>query len=199
MPGRAGRRRSDASLALLRPVATARWWRRPLGWWSRSLPLRVTSTVFVASVVVLVLGGFLLMQQATLGVLSGKRDSAANEARQAVNAAQAQLNATDLSGEVNVDKLLYDLASGFATRSGGSEQYQVIISARGQTITAGDATADSIPAALRDAGRVEPRPADDPDRGGLRRRPPVRRRARRRLGADPARARAATRSSWSSR
>jgi two-component system, OmpR family, sensor histidine kinase MtrB len=120
-----------------------------VGWWSRSLPLRVTSTVFVASVVVLVLGGFLLMQQATAGVLNGKRDSAANEARQAVNAAQAQLNATDLSGEVNVDKLLYDLAFGFANRSGGSEQYQVIISARGQTITAGDATADSIPTTLR--------------------------------------------------
>jgi two-component system sensor histidine kinase MtrB len=125
------------------------WWRRPLDWWSRSLPLRVTSTVFVASVVVLVLGGFLLMQQATAGVLNGKRESAGNEARQAVNAAQAQLNATDLSGEVNVDKLLYDLASGFANRSGGNEQYQVILSARGQTIIAGDATADSIPAELR--------------------------------------------------
>ena len=120
-----------------------------MDWWSRSLPLRVTSTVFVASVVVLVLGGFLLMQQATAGVLNGKRDSAGNEARQAVNAAQAQLNATDLSGEVNVDKLLLDLAKGFASRSGGSEQYQVIVSARGRTITSGDATADSIPDDLR--------------------------------------------------
>ena len=134
---------------LLRSWVPSGWWRRPLFWWSSSLPFRVTSTVFLASVVVLVLGGFLLMQQATLGVLSGKRESAGNEARQAVNSAQAQLNATDLSGEVNVDKLLYDLAFGFANRSGGSEQYQVIISARGQTITAGDATADSIPSELR--------------------------------------------------
>jgi two-component system sensor histidine kinase MtrB len=145
--GRSGR--SARLLARLRPVLSPHRWRRLLGWWSRSLPLRVTSTVFVASVVVLVLGGFLLMQQATLGVLSGKRESAGNEARQAVDAAQAQLNATDLSGEVNVDKLLIDLAKGFANRSGGSEQYQVIISARGQTITSGDATADSIPAVLR--------------------------------------------------
>lgn len=139
----------------LRAVARRGWWRSPLGLWSRSLPLRVTSTVFLASVVVLVLGGLLLMQQATSGVLNGKRESAANEARQAVNTAQAQLNATDLSGEVNVDKLLYDLAYGFAGRSGGSEQYQVIILARGQTITAGSATSDSIPTALRaqvDAG-----------------------------------------------
>jgi len=133
----------------VRPVATPHFWRRPLGWWSRSLPLRVTSTVFLASVVVLVLGGFLLMQQATAGVLNGKQDSAANEARQAVNSAQAQLNATDLSGEVNVDKLLLDLVKGFATRSGGGEQYQVIVSARGRTLTSGDVTAESIPAELR--------------------------------------------------
>ena len=133
----------------MRPVATPHFWRRPLGWWSRSLPLRVTSTVFLASVVVLVLGGFLLMQQATAGVLNGKQDSAANEARQAVNSAQAQLNATDLSGEVNVDKLLLDLVKGFATRSGGGEQYQVIVSARGRTLTSGDVTAESIPAELR--------------------------------------------------
>jgi two-component system sensor histidine kinase MtrB len=82
-------------------------------------------------------------------VLNGKQDSAANEARQAVNSAQAQLNATDLSGEVNVDKLLLDLVKGFASRSGGSEQYQVIVSARGRTLTSGDVTAESIPTALR--------------------------------------------------
>ncbi len=135
--------------------ARPRWWTHPLTWWSRSLPLRVVSTVFLGSVLVLVLGGFLLMQQATSGVLQGKQDSAENEARQAVNGAQAQLNSADLTGGVNVDKLLLDLATGFASRSGGGEQYQVIILARGQTITAGDATAESIPAALRrqvDAG-----------------------------------------------
>ena len=125
------------------------WWRRPLGWWWRSLPLRVVSTVFVGSVLVLVLGGFLLMQQATLGVLQGKRDTAENEARQAVNGAQAQLNAADLTGEVTPDKLLLDLATGFADRAGSDEQYQVIILARGQTITAGDATAASIPLTLQ--------------------------------------------------
>ena len=33
-------------------------------------------TVFVASVLVLVLGGFLLMQQATIGVMEGKTEAA---------------------------------------------------------------------------------------------------------------------------
>ena len=39
--------------------------------------------MFVASVLVLVLGGFLLMQQATIGVIDGKKAAAKIEARQA--------------------------------------------------------------------------------------------------------------------
>ena len=119
----------------------------PVAWWWRSLPLRVVLTVFVASVLVLVLGGFLLMQQATMGVIDGKKETAENEARQAVTTAQQQLNAVDLTGEVNVDKLLLDLATGFASRA---EQFEVIIIIpRGQTITAGNAAATSIPPALQ--------------------------------------------------
>jgi two-component system sensor histidine kinase MtrB len=103
-------------------------------------------TVFLASVLVLVLGGFLLMQQATIGVIDGKKETAKNEARQAVNTAQEQLYAADLTAEVNVDKLLLDLATGFASRA---EQYEVIILAHGQTITAGNAAVTSIPQRLR--------------------------------------------------
>jgi two-component system, OmpR family, sensor histidine kinase MtrB len=123
------------------------WWRFPITWWWRSLPLRVVLTVFLASVLVLVLGGFLLMQQATIGVLDGKKETAKSNARQAVNSAQQQLYAADLTGDVNVDKLLLDLAAGFANRAG--EQFEVIIIAGGQTITAGNAAASSIPPQLR--------------------------------------------------
>ena len=128
-------------------ILKSRWWRFPVAWWWRSLPLRVVLTVFVASVLVLVLGGFLLMQQATMGVIDGKKETAENEARQAVTTAQQQLNAVDLTGDVNVDKLLLDLATGFASRA---EQFEVIIIIpRGQTITAGNAAATSIPPALQ--------------------------------------------------
>ena len=127
-------------------ILKSRWWRFPVTWWWRSLPLRVVLTVFVASILVLVLGGFLLMQQATIGVIDGKKETAKNDARQAVNTAQQQLNAADLTGEVNVDKLLLDLATGFASRA---EQFEVIIIARGQMITAGNAVANSIPLVLR--------------------------------------------------
>ncbi len=134
-------------MVLMLRTLKSRWWRFPVTWWWRSLPLRVVLTVFVASVLVLVLGGFLLMQQATIGVIDGKKETAENEARQAVNTAQQQLNAADLTGEVNVDKLLLDLATGFANRPG--EQFEVIIISRGQTITAGNAAISSIPDALR--------------------------------------------------
>lgn len=117
-------------------------------WW-RSLPLRVISSVFVASVLVLVLGGFLLMRQATTGVLDAKQDSARSEARQAIQTAQQQLNGADLTGDVNVDKLLTDLAFGYANRSGGSGSYEVVILTSQQTITAGTVAASSIPSALR--------------------------------------------------
>jgi two-component system, OmpR family, sensor histidine kinase MtrB len=132
-------------VSILTPLKS-HWWRFPITWWWRSLPLRVVLTVFVASVLVLVLGGFLLMQQATIGVIDGKEETAKNEARQAVNTAQQQLNAADLTGGVNVDKLLLDLATGFANRA---EQFEVIIIAGGQTITAGNAATSSIPATLR--------------------------------------------------
>jgi two-component system, OmpR family, sensor histidine kinase MtrB len=127
-------------------MLNSRWWRFPINWWWRSLPLRVVLTEFVASVLVLVLGGFLLMQQATMGVIDGKKEAAKTEARQAVNTAQQQLNAADLTGNVNVDKLLLDLAIGFANRA---EQYEVIIITPDQTITAGNAVASSIPPGLR--------------------------------------------------
>ena len=126
-----------------------RWWRLPVEWWWQSLPLRVILSVFGASVLVLVLGGFLLMRQASIGVMEAKRDSVSIEARQALDAAQQQLNSADLTGDPNPDKKLTELALGFANRSGGSDQYDVIIISGGQTITAGDVSPASIPDTLR--------------------------------------------------
>ncbi len=130
-------------------ILRSRWWTFPATLWWRSLPLRVVLSVFLASVLVLVLGGFLLMQQATIGVLDGKKAAVSTDARQAVNVAQQQLNGADLTGGTDVDMLLLDLATGFANRAGGTSQFDVIIVSRGQTITAGNASPSSIPAQLR--------------------------------------------------
>src|SRR5215218_1312629 len=117
-------------------------------WW-RSLPLRVILSVFVASVLVLVLGGFLLMQRATSGVVEGKLESSETDARQAVTNAQQQLDATDLTGNVDTDMILVDLATNLANRASAGGQFETIILARGQTVTAGQAYPSSIPAGLR--------------------------------------------------
>ena len=125
------------------------WWGFPAALWWRSLPLRVIASVFVASVLVLVLGGFLLMQQATAGVLRGKQEVARDEARQAVNNAQQTLNAADLTGDdANVDQLLVNLGISFVNRSGGDEQYEVVLLMPGQSIS-GDVALSSIPGELR--------------------------------------------------
>jgi len=124
------------------------WWRVPADLWWRSLPLRVVASVFGASVLVLVLGGFLLMQQATTGVMEGKSETVRNEARQAVDDAQTQLNSAAVTGEVNVDERLYELANRFVVRNGGTERFEVVLLSRGQTITAGDVDPASVPSGL---------------------------------------------------
>ncbi len=125
------------------------WWRLPAALWWRSLPFRVIASVLGASLVVLVLSGFLLMQQATSGVMKSKQQVAENEARQAVNRAQQTLNNANLTGDDgNVDSLLYDLASSFANRTGGTGQYEVVVLTRNQTLTAGQVAVSSIPTTL---------------------------------------------------
>jgi two-component system, OmpR family, sensor histidine kinase MtrB len=126
------------------------WWKWPTIIWWRSLPLRVILSVFLASVLVLVLGGFMLMQRATNGVLDGKREAVESDARQAVSTAQQQLDAADLTGGVDVDKILVDLATSFANRSSAGGQFETIILAPRQTVTAGQADPSSIPANLRE-------------------------------------------------
>lgn len=136
---------SGSIMSAIRERFRSGWWKTPLTWWRRSLPFRVVLSVFVASVLVLLLGGFLLMQQATRGVIEGKQAAAEVESRQTINEAQRKLNAADLTGAADADNLLLDIAVGFAGRSGGGEQVEMIILARGQTITAGTAQASSIP------------------------------------------------------
>lgn len=116
-------------------------------WWG-SLPLRVVGTTLLASAIVLLLGGWLLMQQATDGVLAGKRQTALAEASVAVETAQRQLRAADLStGSVN--DLLTQLAFEMASRGNLSGQYQVIVQGPVSDIRSGRVLPESVPAELR--------------------------------------------------
>jgi len=125
-----------------------RWWRYPADLWWRSLPLRVIASVLCASVVVLVLGGFLLMQQATSGVMEGKERTVRDDARQAVESAQAQLNANPLTGTVDVDRLLFELTRGFVARNGGNGQFETVLVSSGASFSSGEVADRSIPPAL---------------------------------------------------
>ncbi|WP_460768634.1 MtrAB system histidine kinase MtrB [Mariniluteicoccus flavus] len=116
-------------------------------WWG-SLPLRVIGSILLASAVVLLLGGVLLMQQATDGVLSGKRQSALAEASVAVDTAQRKLRAADLT-TANVNDLLTQLAVEVANRGTLGGQYQVVVSGPVSDIRSGRVLPESVPAELR--------------------------------------------------
>lgn len=133
---------------------TSRWW-RPFRAWQESLPLRVVLTTFVASVVVMVLGGVLLMQQAAIGVLSAKNRAATNQVAQAAHTAQLRLNAQYLDNDTNVHEVLGQILSEISDRSGGRGGYDVILESKlGEQKSSGVKTS-SVPNNLRQQVRSD--------------------------------------------
>ncbi|MDO5500136.1 MAG: MtrAB system histidine kinase MtrB [Propionibacteriaceae bacterium] len=129
------------------------WLRRILSapsrlWWG-SLPVRVVGSTLVASVLVITLGGLLLLEQATAGVLSGKRRAAVAEASVAIDTAQRQLRAADIS-TTSVNDLLTQLTFEVANRGAVSGQYQVIVQGPVSDIRSGGVLPASIPVSLRE-------------------------------------------------
>lgn len=91
-------------------------------WWS-SLPLRVLATTFVASCVILILAGLVLMQQTATGIVEAKRASAVREATGMQRFMQEQLLLPELRGVASYEQLsrLVELAGAQAG------QFQVVI------------------------------------------------------------------------
>lgn len=110
--------------------------------------MRVVGSTLVASALVITLGGVLLMQQATQGVLEGKRRNALGEASIAVDTAQRQLNAADIS-TTSVNDLLTQLTFEVANRGTASGQYQVILQGPVSDIRSGGVLPASVPDNLR--------------------------------------------------
>ena len=90
------------------------------------MPLRVIGTTLLASAFVMVLGGMLLMRQASDGVLEGKKQSALVESSVAVDTAQRRLQAADFSSS-NVNELLTQLTYEVAYRGSLGGQYHVVL------------------------------------------------------------------------
>lgn len=126
------------------------WWVfQPIRAWRESLPLRVVLSTFIASVIVMVLGGVLLMQQAAIGVLSAKEKAATNQAVQATRTAQRRLRAQYIDNDTNVNEILVQILAEISDKSGGSGGYEVLLESRQGWHKSGSVQKSSIPADLR--------------------------------------------------
>nr|WP_204920166.1 MtrAB system histidine kinase MtrB [Microlunatus panaciterrae] len=127
-----------------------RWWQLPIRWWWRSLPFRVVASVSVASALILMLGGVLLMFRASQGVLAGKEQTSVAQAQAAVDAAQQRLDDVDLTTPTDVSDLLTQLGVEISNGGSSSGQYEVVLFGPVSKYRSGQASTESVPQALRD-------------------------------------------------
>ena len=126
--------------------------RRLFGWpgrvWGSSLPLRLITTTLIASWAILILGGWMILIQASHGILQGKQDSVVAEAGAALNRMQLSLTDANLAATSLTERLTQLVDQARAT----SEQYKIIIETPSGFIVTG-VVADTVPQTLRDAVR----------------------------------------------
>ena len=106
-------------------------------------------STLVASALVVTLGGVLLLALATEGVVSAKRTASIAEASVAIDTAQRQLRAADIT-TTSVNDLLTQLTFEVANRGAVSGQYQVIVQGPVSDIRSGGVLPESVPSALRE-------------------------------------------------
>ncbi|GAA2108437.1 two-component system sensor histidine kinase MtrB [Microlunatus panaciterrae] len=138
-----------AAMVTLSPTVR-RWWQLPIRWWWRSLPFRVVASVSVASALILMLGGVLLMFRASQGVLAGKEQTSVAQAQAAVDAAQQRLDDVDLTTPTDVSDLLTQLGVEISNGGSSSGQYEVVLFGPVSKYRSGQASTESVPQALRD-------------------------------------------------
>ncbi len=124
----------------------SRWGAPGRLWWS-SLPLRVISLTLMGSILVLLLGGFLLLRQASLGVMEGKKQSSLTEASNALGRMQEQLLETDLHTSSLYERL-NQLADDVGNQPG---QYHVMIQGPVSRFLSPGIKETTVPASLIDA------------------------------------------------
>lgn len=94
-------------------------------WWG-SLPLRVVGTTLIGTLLVLVLGGWLLQQQAAAGIEKGKVASSLAEASTALDIIESSLR--DSSGQASTTETITRVALAAVDRGSVGGQYQVLVS-----------------------------------------------------------------------
>ncbi len=112
-------------------------------WWS-SLGLRVVTIALTATLVILLVFGYLLVHQITDGILESKRSASVSEATTSLTRLQQQLRSTDLRAGSLYERL-NQLADDAARQSG---QYQVIIESPVSGLVSGGISVESVPPEL---------------------------------------------------
>ncbi|SER69560.1 two-component system, OmpR family, sensor histidine kinase MtrB [Propionibacterium cyclohexanicum] len=118
---------------------------RPVRLWHSSLALRLVVGLVAVSGLLLVLGGMLIMRQASNELLESKRRSAVAEAGSTLGRMQSQLSATDLQ-----QATLYERLSQITEQAGSEpELFWVVVEGPVSVYASGGVGLDSVPVALR--------------------------------------------------
>ena len=164
--------RSD-QYAGLRSVARAAVWaivapmRSLVRLWRRSIQARVVIGTVTLSAILTMLAGWVLLRQVADGLVDSKRQASETQAAAGVQAAQAKVDAAEVTDEFDVGPLMKGLVEGLAPRDEAREDFGVVLlgplqtgevrtAATGGSRASGDLDPASIPAALRT--RVEESP-----------------------------------------
>ncbi len=95
--------------------------------WNRSLSLRIISTTFIVSTILVTIIGLLLINRVSSGILSSKESSSLSEANSAIKDAQRIITATDTGVSSPTIASIVDTAvTVLADRAGQSGLYDVL-------------------------------------------------------------------------
>lgn len=120
----------------------------PARWWGRSLQFRVVSSSVVATLLVLAVTGWLLVETSARGILQTKTSHSVAEASAVLATMQASLRDTDLRTS-SVNERLTQLAGDAASRGNVGNQFGVVITGPVSDITSAGIDVASVPDALR--------------------------------------------------
>ncbi len=134
---------SGSGMSQARRLLRAPW----RAWWG-SLPLRVVGTTLIGTILVLILGGWLLQQQAANGVQQGKVAASLAESSAALEIIETSLR-TAAPGQAGSTETITRVAVSAVQRGAIGGQYHVVVTLPTSEIVAERLDRSSIPASLR--------------------------------------------------
>ncbi len=117
--------------------------------WSRSLSFRVVSTAMAATIGIMAVTGFVLLRQASRGILEAKHQQSVSEASSVLASLQEALRDPD-TRTTNVNDRLTLLAGDAASRGIVGDQYEVVIQGPVSDIGSAGVQVDSVPLSIRE-------------------------------------------------